>query len=132
MPAARQLSRSTFLALAVKAMTGRCPPAARSRSRIASHDLEAVELRHVEVQEQEVEGKFTHQVQCLPAVTGQPHVVAPPSQQPLQVPHVELAVLGHQNAQGWHAGGRRRLARSRPMAGRRPAPRGATAARTAR
>ena len=35
MPAARQRSRSSFRDRAVKAMTGKCPPAARSRSRIA-------------------------------------------------------------------------------------------------
>ena len=35
MPAARQLSRSSCRERAVKAMTGRCPPAACSRSRIA-------------------------------------------------------------------------------------------------
>ena len=35
MPAARQRSRSSFRDRAVKAMIGKCPPAARSRSRIA-------------------------------------------------------------------------------------------------
>ena len=50
-----------------------------------THDLEAVEFRHVEVQEQEVEGPFDRQVQCLPAVGCHPHGVTPPGKQPLQM-----------------------------------------------
>ena len=50
------------------------------------HDLEAVELRHVDVQEQEVEGLSDRQFQRLPAVGCHPHGVTPPGQQPLQVP----------------------------------------------
>ena len=49
------------------------------------HDLEAVELRHVDVQEQQIEGNFSHQVQRLPAVGRHPHGVTPPGQQPFQV-----------------------------------------------
>ena len=108
MPAARQRSRSSFRARAVKAMTGRCPPVARSAPPDRPHDLEAVELRHVDVQEQEVEGRFDRQVQRLPAVGRHPHGVTPPAQQPLQVPRVELAVLGHQDAQRCRGGGRHR------------------------
>ena len=43
-------------------------------------DLEAVQLRHVHVQEQQVEAPFFRQGQRLPAVGRQPHPVAPPGE----------------------------------------------------
>ena len=86
MPAARQLLVVFLPCARRQGDDGQMSPGGPLPLPDRPHDLEAVELRHVEVQEQEVEGSFSHQVQCLPAVTGQPHVVAPPSQQPLQVP----------------------------------------------
>ena len=40
--------------------------------------LEAVQLRHVDVQQQQVEAALSRQGQRLPAVGRQPHPVAPP------------------------------------------------------
>ena len=63
------------------------------------HDLQAVESRHVDVQEQQVERLLARQVQCHAAVGHDPHQVPPPGQQPLDVPRVQLAVLGHEDPQ---------------------------------
>ena len=43
-------------------------------------DLEAVQLRHMHVQQQQVEGSFPRQGQRLAAVGRQPHPVAPPGE----------------------------------------------------
>ena len=50
-----------------------------------THNLEAVEFRHMEVQEQEVESPFDRQVQCLSAVGCHPHGVPLPGKQSLQM-----------------------------------------------
>ena len=80
-------------------------------------DLEAVQLRHVDVQEQQVEGALFRQGQRLPAVVRQPHAVAAPGEQLLQELRVELVVLGHQDVQRRRGRDRRRSglpARLRP------------------
>ena len=83
-------------------------------------DLEAVQLRHVDVQEQQVEGALFRQGQRLPAVARQPHAVAPPGEQLLQELRVELVVLGHQDVQRRRGRDRRRSG-SRAGAARPPA-----------
>ena len=89
-------------------MTGRWPPADRSRSRTAWIDLEAVQLRHVDVQEQQVEAALFRQGQRLPAVVRQPHAVAASREQSLQELRVDLVVLGHQDVQRRRGRDRRR------------------------
>ena len=77
-------------------MTGRCAPArAASRRTDRLGDLEAVELRHLDVQEQEVECGFSYQIQRLPAVGRPPSGMTPPPEQPFDVSRVELTVLDH-------------------------------------
>jgi hypothetical protein len=98
MPAAMQISRSSFRARR-QGDDGQMAPGLALPPADRPHDLEAVELRHVDIQEQQVEGRFGHQVQSLAAVGRQPHGVSPPGQQPLQVSQVELAVLGHEDAE---------------------------------
>ena len=128
MPAARQLSRSSFPALRRQRDDRQMPPGRLLAPPDLLHDLEAVEPRHVDVQEQEVEGLFDRQFQCHPAVGHHPHEMTPPGQQPLHVPRVELAVLGHQDAQRRRAGGgtppRRHVRRPgvEPIKGLRPPP----------
>ena len=80
MPAARQRSRSSFRERTVNAMIGRCPPAVSSRSRTALNDLEAVQLRHVNVQEQQVKAPLFRQCKRLAAVARQPHAVSLPDE----------------------------------------------------
>ena len=67
-------------------------------------DLEAVQLRHVDVQEQQVEAPFFRQGQRLPAVARQPHAVALADEQPLQDLRAELVVFGHEDVQRVAAG----------------------------
>ena len=57
-------------------------------------DLEAVQLRHVDVQQQQVEGPRLRQRQRLPAVARHTHPAAAPPEQLLQELRVELVVLG--------------------------------------
>lgn len=45
------------------------------------NDLEAVQLRHVDVQEQQVEAPLLRQGQCLPAVARQPRAVTLPDKE---------------------------------------------------
>ena len=99
MPARKHLSRSSFRERAVKAMTGRWPPAVRSRSRIASHDLEAVQFRHVDVQEQQVEAFALQEAQRLPTVNHHCRREPLAGQHVLKKIPVELVVLGDQDAQ---------------------------------
>ncbi len=58
-------------------------------------DLEAVQFRHVDVQEQQVAGPFFSQQERLPTVIGQPHGVAEPREQLLGKLRVEFIVLSH-------------------------------------
>ena len=59
MPAARQRSRSPFIAWAVMAMSGMCPPVALLAGADRGGRLEAVHLGHLHVHQ--------HQVERLPA-----------------------------------------------------------------
>ena len=70
-------------------------------------DLEPVQLRHVDIQKQEVEALFCDEAQCLTTIVCQPHPLAAPSEQLLQELRVKLAVLGHQDT-------RRRRGRGHP------------------
>ena len=60
-------------------------------------DVESIQLRHVNVQEQQVESLSARQVQRLPAVGRQPHAVSAQAQDLLQVLRVELIVLGDED-----------------------------------
>ena len=62
-------------------------------------DLEAVQLRHVDVQEQQVEATFLHEGQRLPAVARQPHAVTLADEQLLQDLSAQLVVFGHEDVQ---------------------------------
>ena len=115
MPARKHRSRSSFRDRAVKAMTGRWPPAVRSRSRIAADDLEAVQLRHVDVQEQQVEGLALQQGQRLPPVDRHRRREPQAGQHVLEEVPVEVVVLGHQDAQRYaHQAFRDQVAAPRP------------------
>src|SRR5579862_7977242 len=60
-------------------------------------DLEAVQLRHVYIQQQQVKGSLFRQGQRIPTVVRQSHLMAPSREQLLQELRVEFVVLGHQN-----------------------------------
>ena len=62
-------------------------------------DLEAVQLRHVDVQEQQVEGFALQQGQRLPAVDRHRRREPLAGQHVLEEVPVELVVLGRQDAQ---------------------------------
>ena len=103
MPAARQRSLSSFRDRAVKAMTGKCSVCGQLPLPNRLYDLEAVQLRHVNVQDQQVEATFFHEGQSLPAVARQPHAVTLSDEQLLQDLSAQLIVLGHEDVQCGHA-----------------------------
>src|SRR6202007_3186399 len=76
MPAAKQRWRSSLRERAVKAMMGKCPPRARSRPPDCLTNLEAVQPRHVDIQEQQVDPPLSRQGERLAAVARQLHDVA--------------------------------------------------------
>ena len=81
------------------------------------HDLKAVQFRHVDVQDQQVEATFFREGQSLPAVARQPHAVTLSDEHLLQDLSAQLVVLGHEDVQRCRRRDRRRDA---GLSGREP------------
>ena len=77
MPAARQRSRSSLRERAVKAMIGEVSPRGPLPLPQRLNDLKAVQLRHVHVQEQQVDALLFRQGQRLAPVGRQPEPCDP-------------------------------------------------------
>ena len=99
MPACKHRSRSSFRDRAVKAMTGRWPPAVRSALPDRIDDLKAVQLRHVDVEQQQVEDLAFQQGERLPPVDRHRRRESQADQQVVKEVPVELVVFGRQDAQ---------------------------------
>ena len=63
------------------------------------HDLETVELRHVDVQEQQVENPTFGESKCLPTIARDLDAVTPANHKLFEELSVEFIVFGHQNVQ---------------------------------